>query len=757
MHRFKFAKRILAVVLCLALCVSTMSGCATKKQPTSEDIVNTVVDEIVSSIENDELTQSVDAPMPDSEDIMKNGNALMVSNSYEDYVGDLETFVYGLIVNELGYGYDVFPAYTLLSDGTEIYGIGYSNYEECFSNDDGTEYSFLAGFIPYYGEEIVPQDEFDLGLPLYDMDYSGEECSFILAYQSDSYINHCVVYGQYLHYGIDDNGQVTFWNEKYERGHCDEDLGSLYSYDDSRFVFENKVGETVLITGTSLYSQIDYAELEAEINEILKNQDKNFVSMDIESAAYFAQEAVESYLLSLQEESFLGYDVSILIEESKKLDPMECYRITNEGLLTLSIEPGQKGETTFVKWLIGTACVVVTAVGVVSSMVFIECPPLSSAAGAITGLAIEIFMQVVVSGEKINDINWEKVVLAVAAGAVSGFLGPYVYATTSGLGYFVVDSSLDGLIGGIERAVGTWMDGGDAQSIMKSMGYGFALGFGLSAGFKGVGAILGKVASKLGPSLGNAAEKLFPKLAAKVSSFTKSLSKGLYALKQVADSTPFHSKYIANKIALKQLARLQSEGADWLEQKSFSQLSKNNILDTNKNPITKEALEKTFKDAADGSVIGYFDMGDEVIEIVKKNGMVSVLFDNSKYQTVFIKNGLVADRDVNFSEAVKELKKTWVKDPSLIPDSIAEAIKQTNMELEDMEADYLVKLIRKSDMVLHENPDMLSVTLVSRKLHEQVKHMGGYALAMNLKFHMGREFFERLVSAAASGYVIATD
>lgn len=761
MRKIRFAKRILSVVLCVALCVSTLQGCGTRKQPSSEDIANNIVDEIVNTIKDSESSTGVEATMPDAEAIENEGKIVRLSSSWEDYVGDIETFVYGLIANELGYSFDVFPAYTLLSDDTEIYGIGYSNYEECYANDDETEYAFLAGFIPYYGENVVPDDEFDSGLTVYDMDYSGEEGSFVLAYQSESYTDHCVVYGQYLHYGIDENGRITYSYEEYEKGKCDEELGSLYSYDESRFVFENSVGESINISGTSLYSQIDYDELEAEINEILRTQDKNSVSIDIESAAYFAQEAIESYFLSLQEETFLGYDVDSLIEAAKELDPLECYRITSEGLMSLTLEPGQDGASSLVKWLVGTSCVIVAAVGIVSAMVFIECPVLSSAAGAVTGLAIEIFMQVVISGENLEDINWGKVALAAAAGAISGFLGPYVYATTSGAGYFLVDSALDGLIGGIERSVGTWLDGGDGQSIIKSFGFGFALGFGLSAAFKGAGAFVGHLANKVGPKVAKLSQKLFPKLTKNVSAFAKKVGKEvgkkLYAFKQVADASPFHSKYIANKIAFKQLARLQAEGADWLEEKSFSHLNNKNILDANKNPITKETLEKTFKEATDGTVIGYFDMGDEVIEIVKKNGMVSVLFDNSKYQTVFIKAGLVADRDINFEEAAKELKKAWVNDPSQIPDSISTAIKRTNIDLEDMEPEKLVDIIRKSDWVLHENPDMQSISLVSRAIHKEIKHMGGYGLAKNLKYHMGREFFERLVSSAASGAVIATE
>ena len=761
MQKNRFGKRILSVVLCVTLCVSTLQGCGTKKQPSSEDITNNIVEEIVNSIGSSALSSDVEPTMPDAEGIENEGKLLRLSSSWEDYVGDIETFVYGLIANELGYSFDVFPAYTLLSNDTEVYGIGYSNYEECYANEDETEYTFLAGFIPYYGENIVPDDEFDAGLTVFDMDYSDEEGSFVLAYRSDAYTNHCVVYGQYLHYGIDENGRITYSFEKYEKGKCDEELGSLYSYDESRFVFENNVGESVNISGTSLYSQLDYEELEAEINEILATQDKNSVSLDVESAAYFAQDAIESYFLSFQEETFLGYNVKSLVDVAKGLDPLECYRITNDGLLALTIEPGQKDESTLVTWLIGTTCVIVAVIGMVGSQVFIECPPLSSRAGAVTGLAIEIYMQVVISGENLSEINWSKVAIAVVAGAISGFLGPYVYATTGGAGYFFVDSALDGLIGGMESAVEIWLDGGDGQSVIKSFGVGFALAFSISAAFKGVGAFIGKAANKVGPRISILSEKMAPKLIKKVSPVVKKIGKKvgdkLYSFKKVADATPFHSKTIATKISFKQLDRLQSDGAKWLEKKSFNTLSKKNIVGIDKKPIDKDTLRTLFKEKPEGSTIGYFDVEDDLIEIVKKNGMVSIEFDSSKYQTVVINAGLVPDRDINFEEAAKLLKKEWVNDPSLIPDSISTAIKQTNIDLEDMEATKLANLIQKSDWVFHENPDMKSITLVPRNMHKEIHHMGGFGLAKNLKFHMGREFWDRLVSSAASGAVIAIE
>lgn len=63
---------------------------------------------------------------------------------------------------------------------------------------------------------------------------------------------------------------------------------------------------------------IDYDKLEAEINRILDEQDFNFSTVDVQTSVYFAQEAVASYLLSMQES---GLSITILNDElSKNLD-----------------------------------------------------------------------------------------------------------------------------------------------------------------------------------------------------------------------------------------------------------------------------------------------------------------------------------------------------------------------------------------------------------------------------------------------------
>ena len=124
------------------------------------------------------------------------------SEDWHDYVGDLETFVYGLIVNEINYTHDTFAASVELLDGNSVYGIGYTDYSECYATDDESKYCFEAGFLPFIGELIIPQEDFDEGLLLNNLDYQDPQASFILAFGSQAFTNHCVIYGKYLKYGI---------------------------------------------------------------------------------------------------------------------------------------------------------------------------------------------------------------------------------------------------------------------------------------------------------------------------------------------------------------------------------------------------------------------------------------------------------------------------------------------------------------------------------------------------------------------------
>ncbi len=762
--------KIISFLLIISLLSTTLYGCAKTGEgigaineseiPEIEIDTDAIVEETVEAI-IEQIENTPEEEHSDIEEVVEEGAQVQENEETEEweaYVGDFETFTYGLVVNQISYCYDTFPAYVRLSNGLDVSGIGYTDYKECYVNDDETECIFLAGFIPYSGEISIPESEFDEGLELYNLDYQDDIASFVYAYKSESFVDHCVVYGDYLKYGVDDEGMIFYDNQEFSRDIVDESIGSLYSYDESKYLLDLDVGNYIGLTGKSLYDAVDYDELEKEINRILDEQDYNFSDVDIESCAYFAQDAVKSFLLSLQEETFLGYDVDELVQLASELDPLECYRLTDEGMLKFNVEELDK-PSSLCKWIVGSTCAVLAIVGAVASCVFVECPALSAAAGAVSGIAVEIFLQVVLENKKFDSVNWLNVALSAATGAVSGYLGPYVFAQYGAKfgQYFVVDSLIDGLLGGTERAVIALIDGGDLTEIAKSFGWGFATGAALSAAFKAAGKIVEKVSSAVSKGV----KRLAPKLCAKVSKVLSPLNtigegigKRLQKFKELADSSVFHSEYISRKLSNKTLERLVEDGSDELVQKSLNALKKADILDADGNKISKKALKELFDKADDGDILGHFNIDGEVVNIIKKNGAVGVIFDPSKYQTVTLPKGLIDNRDINFEEAAKLLKKSWLEDPSMMPDSIAKMIKETGTELEDMEASKLVDIIQKSDFVMHENLDLETITLVARKVHDKaiggIAHMGGYALAKFIKEEIGKRFFDRFLASAST-------
>ncbi len=763
MKRIKITKRIYNRIIALLLIPVTVLPLITGCGDSGAVSANTVsVDQIAQAIIDDIEEESLNSMS--TNEIVVNGENLFVSDNWEDYICDIETFVYGLLSMQMQYCYDVFPASVDLEDGTTVYGIGYTDFSECYTDENETEEYVLAGLVTFCGETEIPEEDFDDGLFMYNMDYD-TDINFLLGYQSDSFTKHCVVYGQYVKYGIDDNSQIFYEYEPYDQNNCDESLGSLYSFDDSKYLYDDGLGEYDFITGDSLSSQIDFDALEDEINDYLEQQDIDFSSVDIESNAYFSQEAVVSYFLSMQEETFLGYDVDYLIELAEELDPLECYQITSDGLLVLDLDNASDGASTLTRWLVGIVCVHYIVLGVVGSVVSIECPVLSAYFGAITGVSIEIFMQVVINSQGIKDINWTKVVLAAATGAIAGALGPYMMANFSGATYFVLDSLLDGILGGIEQTIVNWLDGGDANTLLNSFGIGFALGFGLSAAFKGAASVVSKLMEKTSPIFDNVAAKIAPQLKKNVSKFVEDLGSGLAKklnnLKKIVDGNELlHSDYLSEAFMNRQLARIISNGDSVLEKKAYNALRKNDIFDEFGNNITKKDLMDLFKQASDGDIIGYYKIDGETVNIKKLNGMMGLFFDSNKYQTVVLVDGIMKnDRKDTFERAAILLKKDWIDNPSHIPQSIKELIDASGIELKDMTAKKLVSIIKKSDYVLHENIDLCSVTLVSRLIHDKanetgIGHMGGFGLAKFLKQHMGVEFFDQFVSAAATGAVI---
>lgn len=409
-------KRALSVLLSICMMFTTLLGCSSNKQGIAEPSNAPASTTVPSTpIPTQEIVEAI------TQEILA-GNDLFVTPQPESSVAQSTAdFVKGLVESEFALKYDVFDATVYLSNGIVLEGIGYSDYASYWESDDGSEGFWPAGFIAEFEGEFLNNEE-DTGILVHNDDYESPDFSFVYSYTVEPFLKHCVYGGQYVKYGVDESGAIVFTTEEYKRGQCDEELGALYSYDERRFVFDPNVGSYTPITGTSLFSQIDYDALKKEVDRILSEQDASFVQEEIKTNAHFAQEAVESYLLSRQEETFLGCDVAILVEEVKKLDPTQCFRFTPDGYIIVPFdEKIPEAPSDLAKWTVGVCCGIAVA-GSIALRIFV--PAATPAAGAISGAAIDIFLQVVVENRSLDNIQWSKVAVSAISGACLAWLCP---------------------------------------------------------------------------------------------------------------------------------------------------------------------------------------------------------------------------------------------------------------------------------------------------------------------------------------------
>lgn len=472
--------RGISYVLILSILVTNLVGCGKSVPNTVESSQNvpTIDTEQIAEMITEEIQEEVQL-----KEEQKKSDAEEVENAQKN----IDYFVYERLFKEYSVAFDTFDAVLKLPDGSEINGIGYSDLASYFEPVGTGKGYFPAGFLIDGSNVVISQEDIDKGLEIENLSYQNDDYGFVFAYNTEPYLEHCVVDGKYVQYGIDKNGNITHEECEYSRDVCDTSIGALYSYDENKYLYDPNVGEYVDITGDSLFETIDYDALEAEVNRILDEQDFNFSSVDIKTTAYFAKEAVNSYLLSLQDETFMGCNVNELIKEVSELDPMQCIRITPDGNVVIDIEKDLPQKPSAVaKWTVGICCGIAVA-GSVALNVFV--PAATPVSGSICGAAIDVFMQVVVENHAVEDINWGKVAISATSGALMAWACPLGAATITKsvatktgsavlsklAGYGILTFS-NAMVSGVTNASFTLIDKGSKEDVFDSFLVGVALG-----------------------------------------------------------------------------------------------------------------------------------------------------------------------------------------------------------------------------------------------------------------------------------------
>lgn len=419
----------------------------------------------------------------------------------EDIPVRVDEFIYNLVYSDLKQEYDTFVGYIDNSEETEeyqVYGITYVDYQNGYIDNQGKTY-FSAGFISFADQEVLEEDIIPLGNEIISLEEERSDLfSYVYSYSTEDVHKHCVIDGKYIKYDIV-NGVLNYNEEIYTEGmNVDFSRGNIYNYDTKEYVYIVEELDYIPITGVSLIGETTYKDVIEEANKILLTQKNNLTYSELKSFVSQSQEALYSYLLGLQEETFLGIPVAELVNVVKDLDPMQHLRIgvDENGITTFELIEVVKLPTLSEK----ICASLIGALGVVGGIV---CTAMGHPVigGIIVGATMEIFSQVVISNTPMSDIQWAQVAVATVAGAIAGGVSSAIGGiTVSSAGQLlmreVADTLCDSIIGGGEFFVNALIAGKSFEEACKSFGYGVVTGAILSGVFK-VGIATVKGGSKL--------------------------------------------------------------------------------------------------------------------------------------------------------------------------------------------------------------------------------------------------------------------
>lgn len=631
-----------------------------------------------------------------------------------------KSFLYSLAILDLyAIGFDdVFPAFAKTSENKVIKGYAYTNYAEAF--EENGKILFKAGFITLMGNGAISAEDVENGVIIErDTEYGENEYNtFKLAYNQAWGVLHYVAFEKYTKY------QVNNYSLQYEitddTGDYDDLLGDVYNYDIGDYCHYNSYGEEFKFDAYTLDQSVDYAQTVEMLKESITNQDVSSLDINVEKADFISYQAMKDYMTHNQDETMLGVDADTLLYYEAHIGTTNYYVIKEDGTVeVLQIPPDPvKQASIWERIWVGIASIGVAIVGVVCTVL---APGIGTIfGGAMISAALDVFMQVTVSGTAPENINWGSVIKNGVVGAVTGFFslgtGALVTNYVSKIGSFVTRSLakigvavLNGLFSSSVSLLADYVATGEKLSFedcMKSIGISIVT----SVILMGADSFTKKVS-------GNIAWKEI------VSQYVMNsvAGAGLYALSCAITGNPptwegFLTSFgmsvltttvtvIGSHIGMK-IKTARAENAALKERIKGLPGPDNDrwkIVDKDGNILSKNEL-------LNNKGNGFLKLEGTDIVLPIEDGWVD--FSPVETTNVVLDHDFTSDKTLNFPMFDKELASKWNSDRSLIPDEYKsffgdKKITQTS----------IAKLRNSAKLVWHECGDMKTAKLVKQEYH----------------------------------------
>ena len=369
-----------------------------------------------------------------------------------------EEFLYSVVlVDFITFGYDVFPATITKQDGTKIFGLCYSDYDDAYTIGDNDEYDYFgSGFVAFSGQCPITETEVNNKLiitPLEeDYDIKTAKYGYVISFSETYGECHYVSQDKYVTYGVSDYA-IHYTIQNNDESKYNAELGSLYNYDLGRIVYDTEFGADVGLSAVGMNSYVDYDTAKESFRSYIEQQNQNGLEVNTLNSVYISLAAYNEMILNEQDESFLGLTPEDIKDFESSLSYKEYYYVTPDGQLHKAEFPPPSPEkpSFWERFAVFATAIAAFAIGVVILVVTTPCggaanPAAQVISGALFGVAFELFSQGL-AGKGIKDVNWAK----VGEAAIGRTLG-YVVAGLVGGATDVAMKALDGEIDSWEDA-----------------------------------------------------------------------------------------------------------------------------------------------------------------------------------------------------------------------------------------------------------------------------------------------------------------
>lgn len=239
------------------------------------------------------------------------------------------------MLNEMSFETFEAQAYDIIND-CWYNGFVYTDYDLYLDNN------IVAGFVAIDNNLNIDKSN---NLIAFNNDESDSNKYLITDNNLELISDHFIVDNKYVHYEWKNCFLVNYKYDENNAYNYDRSLGRLYSYDESKYVYDNDFTYTALEV-SMMFNEINFDELQKTIDEINAEQAKNGYYVQEITITYISNELIQEWERCSDKNTFYGYDLD---ELNKAFGSSTTLEFTSDGGIKQATFIEEKKPTNWLK------------------------------------------------------------------------------------------------------------------------------------------------------------------------------------------------------------------------------------------------------------------------------------------------------------------------------------------------------------------------------------------------------------------------